>query len=187
MNRNHMVVGALAALVLAAPQIASAAEVVRPLVLTDPVEAGDGSSIVTFNFAPVVAADEVISFSEGFVDNSEGNRGFSILVDYVDGTSAQIFAQPPSDDSLDFELANLSHLAFAKGDVDGLTFNLSPQTHISVWTEAQVTFHVADVTQPPGGPVGGVPEPASWALMIMGFGAVGSAMRAQRTAALRRA
>ncbi|WP_254621032.1 PEPxxWA-CTERM sorting domain-containing protein [Sphingomonas sp. CL5.1] len=36
-------------------------------------------------------------------------------------------------------------------------------------------------TQPPG--IGGsVPEPATWALMIMGFGAVGGAMRVRRRA-----
>jgi hypothetical protein len=34
-----------------------------------------------------------------------------------------------------------------------------------------------------GAGAGGVPEPASWALMIMGFGAVGATLRRRRTAA----
>lgn len=38
-----------------------------------------------------------------------------------------------------------------------------------------------DPTHPPGS--GGVPEPASWALMIMGFGAAGSALRRRRAVA----
>lgn len=34
-----------------------------------------------------------------------------------------------------------------------------------------------------GGP-GGVPEPATWALLVVGFGTAGAAMRARRRAAL---
>lgn len=34
-----------------------------------------------------------------------------------------------------------------------------------------------------GGPVGGVPEPASWAMLIAGFGLTGAAMRRRRVAA----
>jgi hypothetical protein len=37
---------------------------------------------------------------------------------------------------------------------------------------------------PDTGP-GGVPEPSVWALMILGFGAIGAAMRAGRKAQLR--
>jgi len=37
--------------------------------------------------------------------------------------------------------------------------------------------------QPPETPPGGVPEPASWALMILGFGAVGASLRRRRMAA----
>ena len=33
-----------------------------------------------------------------------------------------------------------------------------------------------------GGFTGGVPEPASWAMMLGGFGLVGSAMRRRKTA-----
>jgi hypothetical protein len=36
-----------------------------------------------------------------------------------------------------------------------------------------------------GGPTGAVPEPASWALMIAGFGLAGGALRSRRSAALR--
>ena len=33
---------------------------------------------------------------------------------------------------------------------------------------------------PPGGPVGGVPEPGTWALMILGFGGAGAMLRSRR-------
>jgi len=31
-----------------------------------------------------------------------------------------------------------------------------------------------------GGPPGGVPEPASWAMMLLGFGAIGGALRSRK-------
>lgn len=37
---------------------------------------------------------------------------------------------------------------------------------------------------PPPPPVGGIPEPGTWALMILGFGAVGAAMRRRRRAVI---
>jgi hypothetical protein len=33
-----------------------------------------------------------------------------------------------------------------------------------------------------GAPVGGVPEPATWAMMLVGFGAAGAALRRRRIA-----
>ena len=44
-----------------------------------------------------------------------------------------------------------------------------------------VTLDVAAAPPPPP-PPGAVPEPASWAMMLFGFGAVGSALRRRRTA-----
>jgi hypothetical protein len=39
---------------------------------------------------------------------------------------------------------------------------------------------IIGINQGPGGGGGGVPEPATWAMMIMGFGFVGNAMRRRR-------
>ena len=44
--------------------------------------------------------------------------------------------------------------------------------------DADLSAHVH-----PRGPVKAVPEPASWALLIIGAGAVGAALRARRTPA----
>jgi PEP-CTERM motif len=44
-------------------------------------------------------------------------------------------------------------------------------------TAAQSAGGMSVLATAPGGPPGGVPEPAAWALMIAGFGLVGAAMR----------
>lgn len=45
---------------------------------------------------------------------------------------------------------------------------------------SQSTVEYAGITNDVLPPMGGVPEPATWALLIMGFGAVGGAMRARK-------
>ena len=50
-------------------------------------------------------------------------------------------------------------------------------------TGAGLNFSVPDsvLINPTAPPGPGVPEPAAWALMILGFGATGAAMRRRRT------
>jgi hypothetical protein len=50
----------------------------------------------------------------------------------------------------------------------------------STWGLGRIDFYVAAIAAPP---VTGVPEPAAWALMILGFGGVGAALRRRRLAA----
>jgi PEP-CTERM motif len=57
--------------------------------------------------------------------------------------------------------------------VTGLSFNVTGTTNISI-TQTPVTSLIS----------GAVPEPASWALMIAGFGLVGSVMRRRRPSVL---
>jgi hypothetical protein len=51
-----------------------------------------------------------------------------------------------------------------------------------VTTYATVTYDYTSPTPPPPPPVGGVPEPASWALLVAGFGIVGGVARRRRMA-----
>jgi len=55
-----------------------------------------------------------------------------------------------------------------------------------VWTGVEgTTFcNAAGKCSTLGGPPGGVPEPASWALMLAGFGAIGTALRSRRRIAV---
>jgi hypothetical protein len=46
--------------------------------------------------------------------------------------------------------------------------------------DGQVLLDNVVLTDTDAGPTGGVPEPASWALMIIGFGVTGGALRARR-------
>ena len=68
-------------------------------------------------------------------------------------------------------LAGTSYLAVVTGfdnnDVGAYTLTISG---------------AGDITQPGGGPVGGVPEPSAWALMILGFGATGALLRRRQGA-----
>jgi len=56
-------------------------------------------------------------------------------------------------------------------------FDLNPNFDFSPFT-----LHVAPDAQPPTGGGNGIPEPASWALMILGFGVVGASLRVRRPA-----
>ena len=38
------------------------------------------------------------------------------------------------------------------------------------------------IVPPPPGPVGALPEPATWAMLILGFGIIGQVLRGSRNA-----
>ena len=88
------------------------------------------------------------------------------------GTSGNFF----SAFKLDFaHTALLTGIAVANGvTVTSATFGLLP-TNAGAFTYPAVLRELN-----PGPPTGGVPEPASWALMIGGFAVVGAAMRLKR-------
>jgi hypothetical protein len=76
--------------------------------------------------------------------------------------------------------------AFALGDYD---FELDLQ-NVSGWTIGSPlplygTLKLTGVPSDGSQNAGAVPEPANWALMLVGFGAIGGAMRAQRRTAVR--
>lgn len=62
-------------------------------------------------------------------------------------------------------------------DTDGIFDKVTFSENPTIGGYESDNHTVGFFTVESGTPVGGVPEPASWAMMIMGFGAIGGAMR----------
>lgn len=127
-------------------------------------DVGVSNPLITFNFGTVVAVSSISIH----MDNSHaGGVGApsSILIDGV----AQAFTAPAVGTIGTVTIGGLNLL----GSSHTIQFF---QDSSFVWTfVSEVTFD--------GRVVGGaVPEPASWAMMIAGFGAVGIAMRRRKVA-----
>jgi len=113
-------------------------------------------------------------------------------------TSTGMTVIDPTSFTLDFDLAAGSQFALASwlyaDDVDDGTvdfFNTAKITGVTVSAGASLASASGALTPLPGGGygypaaapgAGAVPEPATWAMMIMGFGAIGGAMRRRRAA-----
>jgi PEP-CTERM motif len=65
-----------------------------------------------------------------------------------------------------------------------MTFNSQSAVLNSTGTQFPNTFEIFGADPDRGPPAGGVPEPATWALLIAGFGGVGAALRRSRAAPL---
>ncbi|QDZ08977.1 PEP-CTERM sorting domain-containing protein [Sphingomonas panacisoli] len=96
----------------------------------------------------------------------------------------------PTSFTLDFDLAAGSVFTLASwlyaDDVDDGTvdfFNTAKVTGVNVSAGGSLASASGALSPLPGGGYGypaavsGVPEPATWAMMIMGFGLIGAAMR----------
>jgi hypothetical protein len=70
-------------------------------------------------------------------------------------------------------LARITNITPIEGSVVARSFKQGGEVHLG-------TFGFDDL---PGGGTGVVPEPASWAMLITGFGLVGAAARRRRAAA----
>jgi hypothetical protein len=102
-------------------------------------------------------------FAINFADSTTTNDGFS--VDYSGAHVPFNFRDPFTDTD------GCAHCAGIQLFADGLQTN----GQMSV-----TSFAVAFGVTLPGSPTPGVPEPASWALMMRGFGGLGAALRASR-------
>jgi hypothetical protein len=83
---------------------------------------------------------------------------------------------------------NTCDAANGQADLFSGTFNLGFAANTSSITLANFVDRYASLTQlngisGEGTPVGGVPEPATWAMMLLGFGGIGMAMRRSRRSA----
>ncbi len=90
-----------------------------------------------------------------------GLRSTSILIPETGPLSDR-----PGFDYIAQAYSGITSLVLSSDDIYGLAYD---------------DFHF-DLADNGGGTPGGVPEPASWALMILGFGLAGAALRRQRAA-----
>lgn len=79
-------------------------------------------------------------------------------------------------------------------DGSGLGFQTAAGTNVNLFFQSSASSYRINTTNPftssfvsatSAGVVAAVPEPATWAMMLVGFGAIGFAMRRRRSAALR--
>jgi hypothetical protein len=108
------------------------------------------------DFATPLYGDTVVSFHVG----GAGGTGIGV------GYDATAFYE--------FDAGNLV------GGLDTITFNLGGLSNARLYSTG--TYVACTVScGPPPPPPPGVPEPASWALMVLGFGGLGAMLRRERT------
>ena len=118
---------------------------------------------ITFHFAPSTSIDSI----NIYYDDSNGAGGVSTPASFtINGTTYGVVDAPGSAPNV----FTLSGLGFV-----GDTFTLTANRNNSWVFLSEVTFD---------GGAAPAPEPASWAMMLSGFGAIGGAMRARRKAAV---
>lgn len=135
---------------------------------------GTDAAQVTYDLGAVTGIDRLALWN----DEAGGIGSLDLLasVDGINFSSLGIFAPTDNPQDADY-FADV--FSFAATDARYVRFDMSgcPQTDniFNACAIGEVAFRSAAVD-------GAVPEPATWAFMIFGFGAIGGAMRRQRKA-----
>lgn len=147
-----------------------------------------GTGVLEFDLLLFRSMDGVNAFTDEFNLTINGSNRYKAAFGTIGGGGVDtVFFNP---DGATFTRTDVSgahsirHVTISFAAVAGAnTFAFSYPGLQSFQDEAWGLDNVSFTARvgPPVGP--GVPEPASWALMIAGFGAVGAAMRRQRRAA----
>ena len=122
----------------------------------------------TQTFAGVFA--DTLTFGGDGLYHNHGNPYSMVIRATINGLNQQIFSFNPGGN--DFMLSALAPITFSGGTVTSLTLTTS--------TSVGYAYHQMDGASFTLAAVGNVPEPATWAMMIGGFGAVGGTMRYRR-------
>jgi hypothetical protein len=131
------------------------------MILTDRSDLGAGDFDIYFNY------DDINWETGDASDGSGGKGGVSAAAGFSNGTAdAGTFFQLPG---------SLQNGAFLNGGPNALVSSTNDGV------DGQFLFQVRNgqVIIPP---IGGVPEPATWAMMLLGFGGVGAVVRRRRAA-----
>ena len=113
----------------------------------------------SFDFDTVTGALSNVSYTSV-------SGAFTTGAEYTPGDATQIYFGPFG--SLNYDVYQL-----ASSLTNGGTVTINSGTHpwIPISAAGSLTTNA----------IGGVPEPATWAMMLVGFGAVGSLLRSRRT------
>ena len=190
---RSLVLSVLGATALASGSIASAAVTVNAgtvVNLNDPnpstsVATAGGDTTINFGFNPIVNAEGTNSFSSSFTISDPLAGIYSISGDT--STPGVIFS----------DTSNLTCIASVMGCTVGTVYNLIigttpsgfsafglPLTNLAAGDYRLTINGISPNSGSFTGNVrittGAVPEPGTWAMMLLGFGAVGFAMRRKR-------
>ena len=116
--------------------------------------------VITFHFAPGTTVTDL----NVFVDNTTFGGVYAPAAILIDGVNTA-FTQP--------NYGSIGWINFTGLNLTGSSHTLELRQYVGLWQfVGEVTFD--------GSVTAGVPEPASWALLIAGFGMVGGTLRSRR-------
>lgn len=174
---RSLLITATAAFVLA---MGSGAHAAQSITFTSP--AADGSFSGMFGDTGVSNAPGTNSFTDTFT--------FTLPAGVTSSTISSTFTSDPSN-NIDFTSVTLDGTPFTVGStgqnefqfLNGLSVN-GLQTLVVAGTSGGNGSYSGAIDFSLAGGAGAVPEPASWALMILGFGGAGALIRKRRRLAL---
>lgn len=159
----------------------------------------NGGAFQTFQYTNAAAGGPLLLAAYNNVKANYSLLAVGVLCtdDECSTTSTGMTVIDPTSFTLEFDLQagsvfTLASWLYADDVNDGTVdfFNTAKVTGVSVSAGGSLSSASGALTALPGGGYGyptaaaGVPEPATWAMMIMGFGLIGGAMRRRRATAL---
>lgn len=126
---------------------------------------GNTSLPVIINVSDI--GNSTLNIASNFINNARANNQ-QVIWNFVDATSINIDRQFQG--SILAPLANLA-ARVVEGSVVARNYTMNDEVHLGTYGRGD------DFLSEPLDPAGAIPEPASWAMLIAGFGLVGAVMR----------
>lgn len=167
MKFTNLALAATSALALVATSAQAATTYAWAPQSTDTGSSSD-FDLATQTFAPIYA--DTLSFAGfGFYHN-HGNGGQLTIDAIVNGVNRRILTASVTE----YALQSFGDISFAGGLVSGLSLGSTQYVGNAYHSFSGETFTLSALG------AGGVPEPSAWALLILGFGLTGAAMRSRK-------
>lgn len=128
----------------------------------------------TYDAVVINVAGKSVKLPGGINFNGPGNLGTKVVWNFFEATSVDLGSKSWYGSVL-APLANLKTGNFIEGSVVARNFTQNGEVHMNNWASS-LSVQAQDLQI-------GVPEPATWAMMILGFGAVGATLRRRRALA----